>query len=80
MCETQALTRTRSRSPLCSLFQLYVCTHDVLHLYRTTDKFIAIKAVLGIAVLQARQLSLAALATRCGCVPRTLRHCLPRSL
>jgi hypothetical protein len=41
-------------SPPCvhSLFQLYVCTHDILHHYRTTDKFIAIKAVLGIAVLQ----------------------------
>ena len=37
---------------LYNLFQLYICTHDLLHHYRTTDKFVAIKAVLGIAVLQ----------------------------
>ena len=37
---------------LYNLFQLYICTHDILHHYRTTDKFVAIKAVLGIAVLQ----------------------------
>ena len=37
---------------LYNLFQLYICTHDILHHYRTTDKFIAIKAVLGIAVMQ----------------------------
>jgi hypothetical protein len=42
----------RPSHPRRSLFQLYVCTHDILHHYRTTDKFIAIKAVLGIAVLQ----------------------------
>jgi Organic solute transporter Ostalpha len=34
------------------LFQLYVSTHDILHHYKPTDKFVAIKAILGIAVLQ----------------------------
>ncbi len=34
------------------LFQLYVSTHDILHEYKPTDKFVAIKAILGIAVLQ----------------------------
>ena len=37
------------------LFQLYVCTHDMIHEYKSTDKFVAIKAILGIAVLQARE-------------------------
>ena len=34
------------------LFQLYVSTHDILHHYKPTEKFVAIKAILGIAVLQ----------------------------
>jgi hypothetical protein len=34
------------------LFQLYVSTHDILHHYNPTEKFVAIKAILGIAVLQ----------------------------
>lgn len=37
---------------LYNLFQLYVCTHDLIHHYDSTAKFIAIKAILGIAVLQ----------------------------
>lgn len=36
----------------CSLFQLYIATHDLLHEYNSTAKFVAIKAILGIAVLQ----------------------------
>jgi hypothetical protein len=34
------------------IFQLYVSTHDILHHMGTTPKFVAIKAILGIAVLQ----------------------------
>lgn len=34
------------------LFQLYIATHDLLHEYNSTAKFVAIKAILGIAVLQ----------------------------
>ena len=34
------------------LFQLYISTHDILHHYQPTEKFVAIKAILGIAVLQ----------------------------
>jgi hypothetical protein len=37
---------------LYNLFQLYVLTHDLLHHFNTTPKFLAIKAILGIAVLQ----------------------------
>lgn len=34
------------------LFQLYVSTHDIIHHFNPTAKFVAIKAILGIAVLQ----------------------------
>jgi hypothetical protein len=37
---------------LYNLFQLYISTHDIIHAYNPTAKFIAIKAILGIAVLQ----------------------------